>query len=52
VPASDAALESAAAIVGGELNWSDERRHEEIASVKRFYDLSTARSGHNNKRQE
>jgi glycerol-3-phosphate dehydrogenase len=40
---SDAALESAAAIVGGELDWTDERRREEIAAVKRFYDLSAAR---------
>jgi glycerol-3-phosphate dehydrogenase len=41
---SDAALESAAAIVGGELDWTDERRREEIAAVRRFYDLSAARS--------
>ena len=34
---SDAALEAAAAIVGDELDWSDERRRDEIAAVKRFY---------------
>jgi glycerol-3-phosphate dehydrogenase len=34
----DAAVERAAAIVGSELNWSDEQRLAEIAAVKRFYD--------------
>ena len=34
----DDAVERAAAIVGGELGWSDERRREEIAQVKRFYE--------------
>ena len=34
----DDALTRAAEIVGGELRWSDERRREEIAHVKRFYD--------------
>jgi glycerol-3-phosphate dehydrogenase len=33
----DAALARAAAIVGTELRWSDERRREEIAAVERFY---------------
>ena len=33
----DMALERAAAIVGGELRWSDNRRREEIAAVQRFY---------------
>lgn len=33
----DDVLASAAAIVGGELRWPDERRLEEIAAVKRFY---------------
>jgi len=37
---AEAALESAAAIVGHELGWSDERRREEIAGVKRFYVLT------------
>jgi glycerol-3-phosphate dehydrogenase len=37
---SDTVLESAAAIVGSELHWSAERRCEEIASVKRFYELA------------
>lgn len=33
----DEALGRAAAIVGGELGWSEERRRDEIAQVKRFY---------------
>jgi len=33
----DEALEKAAAIVGSELGWSDDRRRQEIASVKDFY---------------
>jgi len=33
----DAALERAAAIVGTELRWSDDRRRDEIAAVRRFY---------------
>jgi glycerol-3-phosphate dehydrogenase len=33
----DAAVERAAAIVGTELKWSDDRRREEIAAVQRFY---------------
>jgi glycerol-3-phosphate dehydrogenase len=33
----DVALARAAAIVGGELGWSDERRHQEIAAVDLFY---------------
>jgi len=33
----DDALARAAAIVGGELGWAEERRREEIAGVKRFY---------------
>jgi glycerol-3-phosphate dehydrogenase len=33
----DAALSRAAAIVGGELGWSDERRQQEIAAVDAFY---------------
>jgi glycerol-3-phosphate dehydrogenase len=37
-PPSDKTLESAAVIVGNELNWTEERRREEIAAVKRFYD--------------
>ena len=36
---SDLALEAAAAIVGTELHWSDERRRAEIAAVQRFYDV-------------
>jgi len=35
-PGSDA-IESAAAIVGGELGWSAERRQHEIAAVNAFY---------------
>ena len=31
------ALERAAAIVGAELGWSEERRRDEIAAVQRFY---------------
>ena len=37
----DDALARAAAIVGTELGWTDERRREEIAAVKRFYPLAT-----------
>lgn len=33
----DAAVERAAAIVGTELKWTDDRRREEIAGVQRFY---------------
>ena len=33
----DAALATAAAIVGGESGWSEERRREEIAAVNAFY---------------
>jgi glycerol-3-phosphate dehydrogenase len=33
----DVALARAAAIVGTERKWSDERRREEIAAVDRFY---------------
>ena len=33
----DAALARAAAIVGAELGWSDERRQQEIAAVDAFY---------------
>src|SRR5262245_10001769 len=40
----DDALAAAAAIVSAELGWSDDRRREEIAAVKRFYD-STVRQG-------
>ena len=36
-PLGDAALSRAAAIVGGELGWSDERRQQEIAAVDAFY---------------
>jgi glycerol-3-phosphate dehydrogenase len=35
-PGSDA-IEAAAAIVGGELGWSDQRRQDEIAAVNAFY---------------
>jgi glycerol-3-phosphate dehydrogenase len=31
------ALERASAIVGAELGWTDDRRREEIAAVRRFY---------------
>jgi glycerol-3-phosphate dehydrogenase len=34
---SSLALEAAAAIVGTELDWSEQRRREEMARVKRFY---------------
>ena len=33
----DAAVTRAAAIVGGELGWSEDRRREEIAAVRAFY---------------
>ena len=33
----EVALERAAAIVGGELRWSDDRRRTEIEAVRRFY---------------
>jgi glycerol-3-phosphate dehydrogenase len=36
----DEAVARAAAIVGGELKWSEERRREESAAVKRFYALA------------
>ena len=36
----DPAVEQAAQIVGGELGWTEERRREEMAAVKRFYDIS------------
>jgi glycerol-3-phosphate dehydrogenase len=39
----DEALARAAAIVGGDLGWSDERRRDEIAGVKRFYAASRLR---------
>jgi len=35
----DVILERAAGILGPELGWSDERRREEIAAVKRFYTI-------------
>ena len=34
----DQAVDRAAAIVGSELGWSDERRREEAATIRRFYD--------------
>ena len=41
----DDALARAAAIVGAELGWTEERRREEIAAVQRFYrTVSVARS--------
>jgi glycerol-3-phosphate dehydrogenase len=39
----DSALDRAAAIVGGELGWSDERRRDEITAVTRFYRDSITR---------
>jgi glycerol-3-phosphate dehydrogenase len=39
----DLALDRAAAIVGGELGWSDERRRDEITAVTRFYRDSITR---------
>jgi len=38
----DEAVARAAAIVGTELNWSEERRREEIASVRSFFGVATA----------
>ena len=35
----DVILERAAGIVGPESGWSDQRRREEIAAVKRFYTI-------------
>ena len=40
----DEALARAAAIVGAELRWSDERRREEIAAIRNFYGVDVARS--------
>ncbi|MGH9140907.1 MAG: FAD-dependent oxidoreductase [Vicinamibacterales bacterium] len=40
----DPALARAAAIVGGELGWSEERRHEEISEVNQFYHGISERS--------
>jgi glycerol-3-phosphate dehydrogenase len=39
----DSALDRAAAIVGSELGWSDERKRDEITAVTRFYRDSIAR---------
>jgi glycerol-3-phosphate dehydrogenase len=36
----DAAVERAAQIVGGELGWTEERRREEMAAVKKFYEIT------------
>jgi glycerol-3-phosphate dehydrogenase len=36
---ADPTLESASTLVGHELGWSDDRRREEIAAVKRFYEM-------------
>jgi glycerol-3-phosphate dehydrogenase len=33
----DEVVERAAALVGGELHWSQERREREIADVRKFY---------------
>jgi len=41
----DEALARAAAIVGAELRWSDERRREEIAAIRNFYGVVTAAHG-------
>jgi len=38
----DVALERAASTVGAELRWSDDRRRDEIAAVRRFYRGPTA----------
>ena len=35
----DQTVEHAAQIVGGELGWTEERRREEMAAVKRFYEI-------------
>ena len=35
----DPAVELAAQIVGGELGWTEERRREEMAAVRRFYEI-------------
>jgi glycerol-3-phosphate dehydrogenase len=40
----DAPVERAAAIIAQELDWSDTRRRDEIAAVKRFYELTTTKS--------
>ena len=36
----DQTVEHAAQIVGGELGWTEEQRREEMAAVKRFYEIS------------
>jgi glycerol-3-phosphate dehydrogenase len=41
----DAALERAAAIVGAELKWSDDRRRTEIDAVRSFYCRDSAKAG-------
>ena len=41
----DDALARAAAIVGTELRWPDERRREEVAAVRSFYGVETAVHG-------
>jgi glycerol-3-phosphate dehydrogenase len=38
---SASALEAAAAIVGAELGWSLDRRQQEVAAVRRFYEWTT-----------
>ena len=38
----DTAVERAAQIVGGELGWTGEKQREEIAAVKRFYEIKWA----------
>jgi glycerol-3-phosphate dehydrogenase len=38
----DDAVERAAAIVGGELGWSDERRQREIDRLRAFYGIVNA----------
>ena len=41
----DAAAERAARIIGGELQWSEQRTREEIAALRRFYEIECSGSG-------
>jgi hypothetical protein len=36
----DEAVQRAAAIVGGQLRWSEERERQEVDLVKRFYSMT------------
>lgn len=44
-PAGDAAVKDAAALMAGELGWSDDRRRDEIQALARTYDTAVATRG-------